>query len=103
MTPVQSFLARFLGTIDAKGNGGPARSRGGLLGTLEALQMLIAEGVTRGWLAPTGGSAANPPTDADVKAAGYPALKAANAALLASTVQGLDNPTLLAVLYTARA
>ena len=80
LTPVQSWVYRYLTAID--NNGSPAayqnttRPRGGVLGSIEYLQTLVAEGVARGFIAAYAtpqGTPANPPADADVVAAGWTA------------------------------
>jgi hypothetical protein len=105
--PMQNYLQRFLAAVDNPG-GTPARPRGGLIGSIEAIQTLAAEGITRGYIAPPGGTATNPPVQADLTLAGYPQLTPAAFATLVATLQNL-NATVLAnsaaimqTLYTVR-
>lgn len=112
LTQVQSFITRYLWAVDNTGQPGPGpgiRPRGGLLGSVEALQALNIEGVVRGWLSPDGGitAAANPPQNADFTAAGS-AMTAAQFATLVATLQALNatvtasSNAIMTVLYTVR-
>jgi hypothetical protein len=91
-------LKRLLSTLDR----GAQMTKGGLLGSIEAAQGVVAEGVTRGWL-PNGSTPASAPfTDADVTAAGGK-LTAAQLNALIAMLTSTGTAALLTQLYQVRA